>query len=65
MWPFRKKAKLPNGYLNLRCVVCGSSTDADMKHMPVYCPNCGAELYVRAGKYKDLYEQIKNERTGK
>lgn len=64
MWLFpKKRVKLPNGYLNLRCLQCGSSMDTDMEHVQVYCPNCGAELYVRAGKYRDLIEEMKRRET--
>lgn len=59
MWPFKKKkVKLPNNYVNLRCVMCGSSMYTDLEHVQVYCPNCGAELYVRAGEFKDLVEKV-------
>lgn len=65
MWIFgRKKVKLPNNYINMRCIHCGSSTDTDLEHIQVYCPFCGEELYVRAGEYRNLYEKAtKKEQT--
>ena len=55
----RKKTALKNNYVNLTCTKCGSAMDADLDHVQVYCPFCGHEMFVRAGYYKDLVEQMK------